>query len=79
MFYLVCKDLNQRTALIEQLKTHNIMAVFHYISLHTSPFYIGKHDGRALANTDHFSDCLVRLPLFYELNEKEVLDKIILD
>ncbi|WMW77878.1 dTDP-4-amino-4,6-dideoxygalactose transaminase [Flavobacterium sp. 20NA77.7] len=79
MFYLVCKDLNQRTALIEQLKTHNIMAVFHYISLHTSPFYNGKHDGRALANTDHFSDCLVRLPLFYELNEKEVLDKIILD
>lgn len=79
MFYLVCKDLNQRTALIEQLKTHNIMAVFHYISLHTSPFYNGKHDGRALANADHFSDCLVRLPLFYELNEKEVLDKIILD
>lgn len=79
MFYLICKDLNQRTALIEQLKTHNIMAVFHYISLHTSPFYNGKHDGRALANTDHFSDCLVRLPLFYELNEKEVLDKIILD
>ena len=76
MFYLVCKDLNQRTALIEQLKTHNIMAVFHYISLHTSPFYNGKHDGRALANTDRFSDCLVRLPLFYELNEKEVLDKI---
>nr|WP_298661057.1 dTDP-4-amino-4,6-dideoxygalactose transaminase [uncultured Flavobacterium sp.] len=75
MFYLVCKDLNQRTALIEQLKTHNIMAVFHYISLHTSPFYNGKHDGRALANTDLFSDCLVRLPLFYELNEKEVLDK----
>jgi len=78
MFYLVCKDLNQRTALIEQLKTHNIMAVFHYISLHTSPFYNGKHDGRALANTDRFSDCLVRLPLFYELDEKKVLDKIIL-
>lgn len=75
MFYLVCKDLNQRTALIEQLKTNNIMAVFHYISLHTSPFYKGKHDGRALVNTDRFSDCLVRLPLFYELDEHQVVDK----
>jgi dTDP-4-amino-4,6-dideoxygalactose transaminase len=79
MFYLVCKDLNQRTALIEQLKTHNIMAVFHYISLHTSPFYNGKHDGRELANTDRFSDCLVRLPLFYELDEKKVVENLILD
>lgn len=75
MFYLVCKDLNQRTALIEQLKTNKIMAVFHYISLHTSPFYKGKHDGRALVNTDRFSDCLVRLPLFYELDEHQVVDK----
>jgi dTDP-4-amino-4,6-dideoxygalactose transaminase len=79
MFYLVCKDLNQRTALIEQLKAHNIMAVFHYISLHTSPFYNGKHDGRELANTDRFSDCLVRLPLFYELDEKKVVENLILD
>ena len=79
MFYLVCKDLNQRTALIEQLKTHNIMAVFHYISLHTSPFYNGKHDCRELANTDRFSDCLVRLPLFYELDEKKVVENLILD
>jgi dTDP-4-amino-4,6-dideoxygalactose transaminase len=79
MFYLVCKDLNQRTALIEQLKTNNIMAVFHYISLHTSPFYNGKHDCRELANTDRFSDCLVRLPLFYELDEKKVIENLILD
>lgn len=79
MFYLVCKDLNQRTALIEQLKAHNIMAVFHYISLHTSPFYNGKHDGRELVNTDRFSDCLVRLPLFYELDEKKVVENLILD
>lgn len=79
MFYLVCKNLNQRTALIEQLKTHNIMAVFHYISLHTSPFYNGKHDGRELVNTDRFSNCLVRLPFFYELDEKKVVENLILD
>jgi len=76
MFYLVCKDLNQRSALIEKLKKQDIMAVFHYISLHTSPFYKGKHDGRELTNTDRFSDCLVRLPLFYELDEKKVLEEI---
>lgn len=76
MFYLVCKNLDQRSALIEKLKKQDIMAVFHYISLHTSPFYNGKHDGRNLPNTDRFSDCLVRLPLFYELDEKKVLDII---
>lgn len=74
MFYLVCKDLDQRTALIEKLKKQDIMAVFHYISLHTSPFYKEKHDARVLENTDRFSDCLVRLPLFYELDEKKVVE-----
>jgi dTDP-4-amino-4,6-dideoxygalactose transaminase len=76
MFYMVCKDLEQRTNLINRLKDHSILAVFHYISLHSSPYYAGKHDGRLLPNTDVYTNCLFRLPLFYELNlEKQ--DKII--
>lgn len=67
MFYLVCKNLEQRTALIQHLKQNGIMAVFHYISLHKSPFYESKHDGRILPETDNFTDCLLRLPLFLEL------------
>lgn len=77
MFYLVCKNLEQRTAFINHLKENNIWAVFHYISLHKSPFYEEKHDGRLLLETDKFTDTLVRLPLFYELNSTEVVNKIL--
>lgn len=72
MFYLVCENLEQRTQLISNLKENGIHAVFHYLSLHDSPYYQPLHDGRVLANSDHFSDCLVRLPLFYELTDEQV-------
>ena len=76
MFYLVCPSLEERTKLIGVLKQNEILAVFHYLSLHSSPYYTEKHDGRVLANCDKFADCLVRLPLFYELSEND-LNKII--
>jgi len=72
MFYLVCPSLDERTKLINALKQKDILAVFHYLSLHSSPYYHEKHDGRVLANCDHFADCLVRLPLFYELTDKNL-------
>jgi dTDP-4-amino-4,6-dideoxygalactose transaminase len=72
MFYLVCNNLEERTALIAHLKKDDILAVFHYLSLHDSPFYKDKHDGRDLPNSDRFSNTLVRLPLFYELSDDEV-------
>jgi dTDP-4-amino-4,6-dideoxygalactose transaminase len=72
MFFIVCKSLEERSALIDYLRAKNIYAVFHYISLHKSPFYQEKHDGRELANCDHFSDCLLRLPLFYELTTEDI-------
>lgn len=71
MFYLVCRSLDERTALIEQLKAQGINPVFHYLSLHTSPFYADKHDGRVLRWSDHYTDCLIRLPLYYELSEEQ--------
>ena len=72
MFYLVCNSLEERTALIASLKAEHIGAVFHYLSLHSSPYYLDKHDGRELPNCDHFADCLVRLPMFYELTVEHV-------
>ena len=63
--------------LIEKLKNNNILAVFHYISLHKSPFYRDKHDGRELRETDNFTDTLVRLPLFYELNPESIIETLI--
>jgi dTDP-4-amino-4,6-dideoxygalactose transaminase len=72
MFYLVCRDLGQRTGLIAALKAQGVHAVFHYLSLHESPYFQKKHDGRQLPNSDRFTDCLVRLPLYYELTDDQV-------
>ena len=73
MFYLVCNSLEERSALITHLKTQGISSVFHYIPLHSSEFYRDKHDGRTLPNCDHFADCLVRLPMYYELTDEGVV------
>ena len=74
MFYLVCKSLEQRTALIKHLKDNGIQAVFHYLSLHSSPYYMDKHDGRGLPECDRYADCLVRLPMFYDLKDEQVIE-----
>ncbi len=76
MYYLVCRDLEQRNELIAYLKSNGISAVFHYLSLHKSEFYQANHDGRSLPQTDRYTDCLVRLPMFFELNENEVIHQI---
>jgi len=72
MFYLVCPDLQTRTSLIEYLKTNGIYAVFHYLSLHKSPFYQPHHDGRVLINSDRYTDQLIRLPMYYELAPTDI-------
>lgn len=72
MFYVVCEDLEQRDKLIEHLRDREILAVFHYQSLHKSPFYEKRHDGRDLPNSDRYTDCLLRLPLYYELSTADV-------
>lgn len=76
MFYLVCKDLEQRTSLIQHLKDNDVHAVFHYLSLHKSPYYTSKHDGRNLPETDRYSDCLIRLPLYYDVDSDQVINSI---
>ena len=72
MFYLVCNSLDERSSLIKHLKEKGVQAVFHYQSLHKSPFYIDKYNGRELLNADKYSNCLVRLPLFYDLTLEQV-------
>ncbi len=72
MFYIDCGSLEKRMQLIEHLKAKNILAVFHYLSLHSSPFYAAKHDGRELINADNYTNNLVRLPLYYELGLNEI-------
>ena len=76
MFYLVFPDLEKRTKFIGDMKAQDVQCVFHYLALHASAFYAGKHDGRALPNCDRFADCLVRMPLFYELDPEIVVRAI---
>ncbi len=76
-FYIVCNNLEQRDAFIKHMKIGNIHTVFHYLSLHSSPYFKDKHDGRILINTDKFSDCLVRLPMFYELTVDDIKNRIV--
>ena len=72
MFYLVFPSLEKRTALIQYLKENDIMAVFHYLSLHSSQYYKDKHDGRELPECDRYADTLVRLPMYYDLEIEDV-------
>ena len=77
MFYLKAKDLEERTALIGYLKQHEIMAVFHYIPLHSAPAGVkfGRFHGEDVYTTAE-SDRLLRLPMYYGLKKNE-LNKII--
>ena len=71
MFYLILPDEKKREIIISKLRAEGIYVVFHYLSLHKSPYYFDKHDGRELPNSDFYSDCLVRLPFYYELSEMD--------
>lgn len=77
MFYLKCKDLEERSALIAFLKENDILAVFHYVPLHTAPAGLkyGRFHGEDKYTTKE-SERLVRLPLYYGL-EPEKTDYII--
>lgn len=72
MFYIVCRSLDERSALIAHLRATGITAVFHYLSLHKSEFYKNRHDGRELPHCDRYTDCLLRLPMYYELGLTKV-------
>lgn len=71
MFYLLCRSIEERDALLAFLKEKGILAVFHYLSLHKSPFFVSKYNGEELIYADNYSDVLVRLPLYFELTESE--------
>ncbi len=81
MFYLVCNSVQQRSTMISSLKSNDILAVFHYCSLHASPFYHTKHDGRILPEAERYTDCLLRLPMYYDLRQEEqdLIIKVLLD
>lgn len=73
MFYILAADLEERTALIAHLREAGILAVFHYVPLHSSPF--AKSLGSpviSLPATDDASSRLLRLPMYYDLTNSQV-------
>ena len=72
LFALIMSDVQERSGLISHLRNKSILAVFHYLSLHKSPYYKDKHDGRELVNSDKFTDTLIRLPFYYDLTMEEI-------
>lgn len=76
-FYLVCPTPEERTQLIAHLKSNGVQAVFHYLSLHRSAYIrTTEPEQTDLPEADRYTDCLVRLPLYYELPDTEA-DRII--
>ncbi len=74
MYYIVCRNGEERTALIQYLKANDIHAVFHYLSLHRSEFIRQNYplDRVTLPKAVYYEENLLRLPLYYELEEKEI-------
>jgi dTDP-4-amino-4,6-dideoxygalactose transaminase len=74
MFYILLPDQQTRNDLMASFKQNGILAVFHYIPLHTSP--IGRRFGYRegdLPITEELSGRLLRLPFYYEMTEEEQL------
>lgn len=72
IYYILCKSAEERNRLMVHLKENGIETAFHYQALHKSKYFVNKHDGRKLPNAEMFSDRLLRLPLYFDMNEGEV-------
>lgn len=71
LFYVVCKSKNERTGLQAYLQKNDVEAMFHFNSLHKSIFYKNKYESEDLTNSNKFSDCLLRLPIYPDLLKEE--------
>ncbi len=72
LFYLVTNDDLQREKLIKHLNKQGIQAVFHYLPLHLSPYFKDKYTGLPLPHAEHYADCLLRLPFYYDLSVEDI-------
>lgn len=73
LFYIVADSFEERSKVIKFLGDNGIYAIFHYIPLHKAPYWKGKYSGLILENTDITSQGLLRLPMFYELKDEEIV------
>jgi dTDP-4-amino-4,6-dideoxygalactose transaminase len=71
LFGIVFRKGEERDRFIAQMKEHHIIAPFHYVALHQSPKGRTFHDNRSLPNSERLSSCLVRLPLYFNMTDRE--------
>lgn len=76
MFYLLCRSLDERDALMSHLKRSDIQAIFHYLPLHLSPYFREQYKGRDLVQAQRYADCILRLPFYTGLSTPEI-DRVI--
>lgn len=73
IFYMTFKSLEERTAFVSHMRQHGIATPFHYLSLHQSPYAVTHGlNQEILPHADRYTDCLIRLPLFYDMTDDEV-------
>jgi len=72
MFYIVFRTGEERDEMMRYLKKNDIQAIFHYLPLHSSPYFHDKYSGRELTEAQYFSECILRLPFHTQLTEPEI-------
>lgn len=74
IFYIVCRNLEERSGFIAYLKEREVVAPFHYLSPHKSDLYVKNYGGfvKEMPLCDIYADCLVRMPMYYELEFEQV-------
>lgn len=73
LFYMILPNLEKRNDYLSYMREEGVNPVFHYLSLHKSPYYEDKHGDRELKESDRYTNTLVRLPLYFSLTDKETL------
>ena len=72
MFYIKCKDLEERSGLIDYLKANDILPASHYVPLHSSKAGLAYSEFRGEDRyTTKESERLLRLPMYYKLTESD--------
>jgi len=72
MFHFFVKEVTLRNSLLDYLQSNGIHAVFHYLPLHLSPFYLKSNKKMSLPNAEKYASGVVRVPFYAELQESEI-------
>ena len=72
LFFMTLASLDERNNFLNYMREKGVNPVFHYLSLHKSPYYQDKYNGGELNESDRYTDTLIRLPLYFSLTNQEI-------